>query len=395
MLEFGWFTPMFVAIIACELALGVYVIMRDCKAPTNRVFAQYIGLAALCGVMDMVLMGLTAQSHDEALLAGRIWLFLLVLQMGVGYYLSTMVPFDMRKIGELHWIDTAIVVILAALSALMINDMTWSSSGWYPTYSWHVLAVPIGLTIFIILVVYNAIRRRSQLNNRLLKWQTALLTAALTIPADLNLAIILLRFFDIYLPRLFSLGFLATIFLIIIGVLRYQVFVPHHAGERPEAPSEPQTVKLVMGHAYLFESPSSDRMFNALLHEMGTGTSALIICRTNPDQLRDRYHLTRTPIVWLAEIPGPDRIDPTNLQTLSHMATEFVGHGPSIVAIEGIEYLIINNDLNKVVKMVGKVRDTIIDEGSIMLVSLDPRTLSPVQQAIFERELELVRLEDI
>ena len=282
MLEFHSYTPLFVLVIACELILGLYVMMRDCKSPTNRVFGQYIGLAALCGVMDLLLMGLT--DEGEALLAGRIWMFFLVTQMGVGYYLSMVVPYDIRKIKDREWINILIVLIIAACMAFMVNDMTWggSGSGWYPTYSWHVLAVPIGLILFILLMVYNAFRRRSQLTDRTMRLQVTLLTSALTIPADLTLTIIFLRYADIYLPRLFCLGFVATIVLIIIGVLRYNVFKPQRTEETIAPPSHPRTVDLKMGHAYLFESPSSDRMFSALLHEMGTGTSALIICPHEP-----------------------------------------------------------------------------------------------------------------
>ncbi|KAF5043621.1 hypothetical protein DSECCO2_500320 [anaerobic digester metagenome] len=99
----------------------------------------------------------------------------------------------------------------------------------------------------------------------------------------------------------------------------------------------------------------------------------------------------RTPILWLAQSPGPERVDPSNLQLLTHMTLEFVRKGPSIIALEGLEYLMLNNDLNKVLKFLGQLRDEAIVEGSILLVSVDPRTLTERQRAILERELEVVK----
>jgi archaellum biogenesis ATPase FlaH len=95
--------------------------------------------------------------------------------------------------------------------------------------------------------------------------------------------------------------------------------------------------------------------------------------------------------MWLAETPGPDRVDPSNLQLLAHMIMGYVRKGPSVIALEGLEYIILNNDLNKVLRFLGQLRDEIIVEGSILLISVDPRTLTERQKAIMERELEVVK----
>jgi len=84
-------------------------------------------------------------------------------------------------------------------------------------------------------------------------------------------------------------------------------------------------------------------------------------------------------------------VNPSNVQMLMHMTTEFVRRAPSVIALEGLEYLMVNNDLNRVLKFLGQLRDEVIVEGSILLVAVDARTLTDRQRAILERELEVIK----
>ena len=120
----------------------------------------------------------------------------------------------------------------------------------------------------------------------------------------------------------------------------------------------------------------ADGMFETLLSQVSNGVEGLIITRTYPDDLRERYGLKRTPVIWLSSQPGQDRVDPTNISILEHTIIEFlkIGHR-TVVAIEGLEYLISNNGTIKVLRMLYGLRDEILMSESRMIVTLDPAVL--------------------
>ncbi|HQM67383.1 MAG TPA: DUF835 domain-containing protein, partial [Methanomassiliicoccales archaeon] len=82
------------------------------------------------------------------------------------------------------------------------------------------------------------------------------------------------------------------------------------------------------------------------------------------------------------------------LQLLTHMVLEFIKEGPALIAIEGLEYIIVNNDLTRVLKFLGQLRDSVMVSGSVLLVVVDPATLTERQRAILERELEVIKEEE-
>lgn len=192
---------------------------------------------------------------------------------------------------------------------------------------------------------------------------------------------------EITIPRVFGIGELISMVVLTYGILRYDLLVPPRVVEKTSVPIR-HASQLVKGRAYLFEGQGPSRMFASVMQEMRDGMPASIICRTHPDQLRAQYHLTVTPFIWLAQNPGSDRIDPGNLQMLTHFTLEFLLKGPSLIVIEGLEYLLTNNETNKVFKFLGQLRDNVILEGSILVLSVDPRTLTERQKAILEMEFE-------
>ncbi len=99
-------------------------------------------------------------------------------------------------------------------------------------------------------------------------------------------------------------------------------------------------------------------------------------------------------MIWLATQPGPDRVDPTSLSILQHTIVDFLQKGPpSVILLDGLEYLMSENQSEKVLRFVYTLRDLVTVSNSQLLVSLDPEVLELRDLAKLEREFELIRTE--
>lgn len=387
MVELSPLAPVFLILAFSEIALGTYILQKGPLSPVNRLFFNLTALAAIGSVLDMLVA--SSITEEQAVWAFRLLIVFLIIELGVALRLISMVPQPIPmlwhgKMLTVYWLS---VVVTSLATAMTVRDMVSDDFGWVPSSTLPYNLLSLHLSIYLgLMVVVLAHRWRGM--NGLIKRQTVVMTLALIIPAAVVIIVMLMEMAHVRVPRMYGLGELVSVAIVAYGVLRYQLMVPSRVVE-PAAPL--RTVpSLVKGRAYLFENTSPDRMFESVVQEMAGGMSALIIARTHPDQLRARYLLMRTPILWLAQSPGPDRVDPANIQLLTHMTMEFVNKGPSVIALEGLEYLMVNNDLNRVLKFLGQLRDEVIVEGSILLVSIDPRTLTERQKAILERELEVM-----
>ncbi len=154
---------------------------------------------------------------------------------------------------------------------------------------------------------------------------------------------------------------------------------------------------LLPGRSYVVEESPPDISFDAfvnILSSAGQGAETsvgLAVSRQHPDLIRQKYGLEKTPIYWLATRAGQDVISPTNLGILTHTMIQFVEANPSgIILLDGIEYLVSNNDFNKVLRMIDQVNDHISQSKAIMIIPVDPRAFEQKELALLERNMEKI-----
>jgi len=224
--------------------------------------------------------------------------------------------------------------------------------------------------------------------------QNILLSMAVMTPFIYGLV---LYIFDFYthmdLPRLLSPAFLISISLTGYAVLRYRMFQVAPMQEdhsQLRAPTAPR-MQLRPGQGYLFEAKRSDLAYEVLLDALREGKEGLVISREHPDIVRQKYSLAKTPIVWLTSHPGNERVDPTNLSILQHTVNEFLKRSKSpIILLDGVEYLILNNRMEKVLQVVLTLKDEVAINDGILLLPVDPETFETRALALLERDFEIV-----
>ena len=151
------------------------------------------------------------------------------------------------------------------------------------------------------------------------------------------------------------------------------------------------------GRTYIVEESPPDISFDAFVNIVSTSSNGsaklagLAVSRQHPDLIRQKYGLEATPILWLATRAGDDVLAPTNLGILTHTLIKFIEENQSgVILLDGLEYLVSNNDYNKVLRVIDQVHDHISQSKAILIVPVDPRAFSQKELALLERNTEKI-----
>jgi hypothetical protein len=153
--------------------------------------------------------------------------------------------------------------------------------------------------------------------------------------------------------------------------------------------------ELIPGTYYVLESKKADKMFALFKRAMGNGNRGLCVSLIHPDQLMDDFGIEPSDVLWLSSASGPRNINPQSIAILTDMLVRFLEKGPeAIVAFDGVEYLVMQNDFARVLRLINFLYETVAVSHNILIVTLDPRSFSPKELAYIEKDAEIVRESD-
>jgi hypothetical protein len=137
------------------------------------------------------------------------------------------------------------------------------------------------------------------------------------------------------------------------------------------------------------------RIFNQLCAQ---GAKGLIISRMPHDTVRSKVGLD-CAVYWLTKVEVQDEelkqfyIQPTDLGTFYTTFKKFLTvnkNGPTVVMLDGIQYLISNNDFNGILKNIQKMKDDIYVFHSTFIISADPTSINLNEVKQLENEMQNV-----
>src|SRR5207302_11321933 len=90
--------------------------------------------------------------------------------------------------------------------------------------------------------------------------------------------------------------------------------------------------------------------------------------------------------VRLSTTVGNECIDPHKLNSLSNLIANFVNDGPcAVILLDGIEYLMINNDFARILHFHEYVNEQIALHRATLVLSVDERAFDAKELAYIER----------
>jgi hypothetical protein len=157
----------------------------------------------------------------------------------------------------------------------------------------------------------------------------------------------------------------------------------------------PQPLKVLAGATYIIKDKRLDQPIAVMKAQLKKGVSGLCIVRTPPDHLREKYDLD-CRMVWLTKLEGVrngatsskfESVSPTETPALTTLIKSFLSENKKgIVLLEGLEYLINQNDFKTVLKFLSGTKDQVFLAKGILLVPFDPVVLEPKDLKALERE---------
>lgn len=121
------------------------------------------------------------------------------------------------------------------------------------------------------------------------------------------------------------------------------------------------------------------------------GAPALCVTRQYPDKIRQSFDIGETRIMWLSHTPGKDHHNPTSIGTLATVISSFIErYEKCVVIIDGLEYLVINNGFQQVLRFVEHINEQVMQSRSTVLVPISPSAFSEKELALLERNVEVI-----
>jgi len=161
--------------------------------------------------------------------------------------------------------------------------------------------------------------------------------------------------------------------------------------------AEPGSLAAADGHSplsdsstYLVEEEQPEEVYRLLQEAIAQGRRGLCVSRVYPLKLKERFGGADLSILWLSNVGKDDTIRPKDLEKLSLSVEQFVGRERGVVLLDGIEYLVTNNNFLTVLRLLQALRDQVAINRGILLLSVSPSALESHQLTLLEREVDRV-----
>ncbi len=160
----------------------------------------------------------------------------------------------------------------------------------------------------------------------------------------------------------------------------------------PAIPMETKPEKLMLSHSYLIKEERPVECFELLVEHSKLGYNCMALTRMNPKRVRELYDVGNSSILWLTDREGdPDSVIQPVLEKIIYRIEELLNSpGKSQLLIDGLDYLISNNNFDAVLRFLRRLIDEISESQTIYMMSFTPETIDEQRLKILEREMEIL-----
>ncbi|MCE5296531.1 MAG: DUF835 domain-containing protein, partial [Euryarchaeota archaeon] len=166
------------------------------------------------------------------------------------------------------------------------------------------------------------------------------------------------------------------------------VIVEPSRNEGGPSKSESKVLALEKSFAYLIKEEKPENAYELFENEIKKGSKGLCITRNYPVKIKSKYDIGDTPMIWLSNVGKDNSLRPKDLEKLSYSLEQFLSTNEGVILLDGLEYLITNNNFLTVLRFVQSLRDQVAINKSILIMALNPSTLDPHELNLLEKEVD-------
>ena len=166
--------------------------------------------------------------------------------------------------------------------------------------------------------------------------------------------------------------------------------------------------------SYLVKEPKPTRCYDIIQREIDKKRPALIIARTPAIEIREKYDVGKSMIIWLTmteqmldNLPpsalgvadaaqdyanaNDEYVKPGELPKLFSLTINFIdGNSDGVVLFEGFEYLNTHNSFQSLMNFLQKLNESIVQNNFNMILSVNPAAFEPKNLSNLESEMSKV-----
>jgi len=119
-------------------------------------------------------------------------------------------------------------------------------------------------------------------------------------------------------------------------------------------------------------------VFQAYSKISQSGSKGVCISRLHPDYLAHKFGLSSAKCYWLSGCKGKNVLSPRMLGQIARVIRgSILKDKDRIFFLDGLEYLILHNDMAKIMVFLEEMDATLSELGADLIISIDPLTFEP------------------
>jgi hypothetical protein len=103
--------------------------------------------------------------------------------------------------------------------------------------------------------------------------------------------------------------------------------------------------------------------------------NSICLTRLHPDYVAEKYSIKAKKCYWLSGCKGKDIISPKSLGQIVKVVKADAKAGKPVVFLDGLEYLLLWNEMSKVIAALEEIQNILLATDGIMVICFDPLTL--------------------
>ncbi len=136
------------------------------------------------------------------------------------------------------------------------------------------------------------------------------------------------------------------------------------------------------------------RGFQVYSSILKSGRQGVCISRLHPEYVAQKFDLPEARCFWLSSCRGKEVLSPKLLGPVSKTITASLSQG-SLVFLDGLEYILLYNEMNKVLAFLKEIEVALGRCDAEMLISIDPLTFEQNELDRLYSEFPRVSMEDV